>query len=143
MVQINVGVWIFCFRGCLGTLSVHKKVLKPLSYLPGNKQIVRTSWYDRKVSKACCRCSWICCHIFVLFVLCSVFLLHHFACLQYILSIWLSVIPVYSFTNIAILHATYNFVLHANAYYRIPLFFHCWFVSMSDTSMDVAELVNH
>jgi hypothetical protein len=49
MVQINVGVWIVCFRGCLGALAAHKKKLKPLSYLPGNKQIVRTSWYDRNV----------------------------------------------------------------------------------------------
>jgi hypothetical protein len=57
MVQINVVVCIFCFRGCLGTLSVHKKILKPLSYLQGNKQIIRTSWYDRNVSKTHWHCS--------------------------------------------------------------------------------------
>ncbi|PNF15923.1 WD repeat-containing protein 89 [Cryptotermes secundus] len=32
---------------CLRTLAVNKNKLKPLSSLAGNKQIVRTSWYDR------------------------------------------------------------------------------------------------
>lgn len=46
---MDIDVWIFCFRECLRTLAVNKKKLKPLSDLAGNKQIVRTSWYDRNV----------------------------------------------------------------------------------------------